>query len=236
MRIFDSNFDFGLDSLMFLEEYDVVVAIGSLLHHFIGMKNYFVEIFTRRSARVAHGDAPGSSMSAAQRQQVFTQGIVFTNREAMNKYKKLHARKMKTTKWACESTIAKLGIINDFNLLCANARLHHFVYQGCETYERLTLEFLSTLTHNVSLVPIVDEEEWITFHLMDRDFNITLDEWCNYFGFTNNNDDIHYVYDFLEPHPRQSFYQMSYHGHTQRASCIESPAIQYFYYVITNSL
>ena len=32
------------------------------------------------------------------------------------------------------------------------------------------------------------------------------------------------------------FNQMSYHGYKHRASCIECPAIQYFYYVITNSL
>ena len=142
---------------MFLEEYDVVVAVGSLLYHSIGLKNYFVEMFMRRSTRVARGEAPSSSASAAQRQQVYTQGIVFTTREAKNKYKKLHERKMKTTKWACESTIAKLGIGNDFNLLCANAGLQHFVYQGCATYERLTLEFLSTLSHNVGLLPRVDD-------------------------------------------------------------------------------
>ena len=193
-------------------------------------------MFTRKSTRVARGDAPGSSANAAQQQQVFTQGIIFTDHEAMRKYKKLHARKMKTTKWACESTLAKLGITNDFNLLCDNAGLHHFVYQGCDTYERMTLEFLSTLSHNVGLTPNVYEEERITFRLMDQDFNITLDEWCTHFGFTNNDDDIRYVYEFLEPHPRQSFYQMSYHGSKQRASCIESPAIRYFYYVITNSL
>ena len=49
-------------------------------------------------------------------------------------------------------------------------------------------------------------------------------------------DDIRYVYEFLEPHPRHSFNQMSYHGYKHRASCIECPAIRYFYYVITNSL
>ena len=35
---------------------------------------------------------------------------------------------------------------------------------------------------------------------------------------------------------RHSFNQMSYHGYKHRASCIECPAIRYFYYVITNSL
>ena len=236
MRTFDSNFDFGLDSLMFYEEFNVIVAVGSLLYHSIGLKNCFVEIFTRRSARVARGEATSSSMEAAQRQQVYTQGIVFTNREAKSKYKMLHERKMKTTKWACKSTLAKLGISNNFNLLCANAGLQDFVYQGHATYHRLMLEFLNTLAYNVGHSPRVDEEEWITFHLMNQDFNITLEEWCNYFGFTNNDDDVRYVYEYLEPHSRRSFNQMSYHCYKHRASCIEYPAIRYIYYVITNSL
>ena len=138
-------------------------------------------------------------------QQVFTQGIIFTNREARKKFQKLSTRKIKAIDWACATTLAKLGITNDFNLLCHNAGLHHFVYQGCETYERMTLEFLSTLSHNVGLMPNAYEEERITFHLLDQDFNITFQEWCNYFCLTNNDDDIPYNYDYTNPHPRQTF-------------------------------
>ena len=98
------------------------------------------------------------------------------------------------------------------------------------------IEFLSTLSHNAGLVPNAYEEERITFCLLDQDFNITIVEQCNYFGFPNNDADIRYVYDFTDPHPKQSFYQMSRDGSRQRASCIESPAIRCFYYVITNSL
>jgi hypothetical protein len=100
----------------------------------------------------------------------------------------------------------------------------------------MTLEFLSTLSHNVGLMPNAYEEERITFRLLDQDFNITLNEWRNHFGFPKNDYDLRYVYDFTNPHPRKSFYQMSVHGSRQRASCIESLAIRYFYYVITNSL
>jgi len=88
-------------------------------------------MFTRRSSRV-HG---GSSSSTAQPQQVFTQGIVFIYHGGRKKFQKLTARKIKATKWACVNTLAKLGITQDFNLLCHNVGLHHFVYQGCETYE-----------------------------------------------------------------------------------------------------
>ena len=100
----------------------------------------------------------------------------------------------------------------------------------------MTLEFHRTLSHNVGLMPNAYEEERITFCLLDQDFNITLDEWCAHFGFPNNHDDILYVYEFTNLHARHSFYQMSIHGSRQRASCIESLAIHYFYYVLTNSL
>src|SRR3990170_8171664 len=143
-------------------------------------------MFTRRPSRVRGG----SSSSTAQPQQVFTQGIVFTDRGARKKFQKLTTRNIKATKWACANALAKLGITHDFNLLCHNARLHHFVYQGCETYERMTLEFLSTLSHNVGLMPNAYEEERIAFRLLDQDFNITLDEWCARFGFSINHDDI----------------------------------------------
>ena len=75
------------------------------------------------------------SSSTEPPQQVFTQGIVFTDRGARKKFQKLTTRKIKATKWACANTLAKLGITHDFNLLCYNAGLHHFVYWGCETYE-----------------------------------------------------------------------------------------------------
>jgi hypothetical protein len=125
-------------------------------------------MFTRRFARVRGA----SSSSTAQQQQIFTPRVVFTDREAKKKFQKLSARKIKKTKWACESTLAKLGITNDFNLLWNNIGLHHFVYQGCETYERVTLEFLSTILHNVGLVLNAYEQERITFCLLDQDFNI----------------------------------------------------------------
>ena len=45
MSIFDLNFEFGLDSLMFLEENDVVIAVRSILFHCIGLKNCFLDVY-----------------------------------------------------------------------------------------------------------------------------------------------------------------------------------------------
>ena len=79
-------------------------------------------MFTQRSSRVCGA----LSSSTALPQQVFTQGIIFTDREARRKLRQLSLRKIKATKWACATTLAKLGITNDFNLLYRIAGLHHF--------------------------------------------------------------------------------------------------------------
>ena len=42
---FLSKFEFGLDSLMFLEEYDVVSTVGSILFKCVGLKNCFVDVY-----------------------------------------------------------------------------------------------------------------------------------------------------------------------------------------------
>ena len=38
--------EFGMDLLMFLVEYDDVSTIGSLLFHYVGLKNCFVDVYT----------------------------------------------------------------------------------------------------------------------------------------------------------------------------------------------
>ena len=68
----------------------------------------------------------------------------------------------------------------------------------------------------------MDEEEWITFHIKNQEFDITLDEWCNHFGFINNNDDARYVYKLPWPQVK---------GQLHPKSCYSI-----FYYVITNLL
>jgi hypothetical protein len=141
----------------------------------------------------------------------------------------LHKRRMKPTKWVCPSMIATLGIGHDFNLLCIN------VFQNMATYHHLTLVFLSTLKHTVGL-NAGGEDEWITFHLMDQSFGISLMEWCNHFGFPNNDEHYRYICDMLKHHPLELFCRMNYQGYKHRASYIECPSICYLYYIITNSL
>ena len=76
-------------------------------------------------------------------------GIKFQEKNQARRFNIPNEREMRTTNWACPSTINRLGIGNDFELLCNNVGIRHFVMQDVLTYRRLTLEFLSTFEHTV---------------------------------------------------------------------------------------
>jgi hypothetical protein len=110
-------------------------------------------------------------------------------------------------KWACPTTINQLGITNDFNLLCNRVVLSPFVFR---MFEHTTLELLCTLTHNVNSMPPWNEVQGtkkVKFRLMNRDFDLSLTEWCNYFGFVNN--DTHIRWANLSPSPLDHFHSMA---------------------------
>lgn len=106
-------------------------------------------------------------------------GIEFTEDFHLNRFNRLKDREIKSTKWACPYTLNQLGLGLDFNLLCNNVGLLHFVFQDAATYCRLTLEFLSTLRHTVR--PSFVSEEYspgsdiISFRLMNREYNLSHD-------------------------------------------------------------
>ncbi|KAK1684084.1 hypothetical protein QYE76_044932 [Lolium multiflorum] len=73
------------------------------------------------------------------------------------------------------------------------------------TYRRLTLEFLSTLKHTVNCYYNTEENllgvDCISFRSMNREYVLTLDEWCNHFGFENSATANRYACFALNPSP-----------------------------------
>lgn len=139
-----------------------------------------------------------------------------------------------TIKWACPNTIAALGIGNDFQLFCNNIGLHQFVFEDTYTYCRLALKFLSTLMHTVG--HFAGQEDRIRFHLMDNNYDSSLNEWCAIFGFVDNDSHLRYSNYMFDPSLVHYYYQMSFWKPNPKGNIIESPAIHYFYYVIANTL
>jgi hypothetical protein len=97
------------------------------------------------------------------------------NKRQFTRFKNLRPCEVRSTKWACLNTIAALGIGNNFQLLCNNVGLQDFVLQDLPTYHRLTLEFLSTLTHTIG--NYAGGGDWIRFRLMGIDYDMSLNEW-----------------------------------------------------------
>ena len=89
--------------------------------------------------------------------------------------------------------------------------LQDFVYQDAPTYRRLTMQLLTTLRHTVIKYPGSTEEgiDRITFQLMNRKYNMSLNEWCDHFGFFNGDAYVRCADRGLNPSPQTYFNQMS---------------------------
>jgi hypothetical protein len=143
---------------------------------------------------------------------------------------------MKSTKWACAANLNHLGIGNDFNMLITNAGPQDFVYSDAPTYRCLTLELLATSKHTVRPCSGGEGYDCISFQLMNRRFDISLNEWCDLFGFYNNDSYLRSSHIGLRPSPRSYCRQMSIPNPNYKGKHIESPAIPYLYYVVANIL
>ena len=160
-------------------------------------------------------------------------GIEFIENFSITRFGRLKEREIRSTKWACPTILNQLGMTNDFNLLCNRVGLLPFVFQDQPTYRRLTLEFLSKLKHTVGNYYRTEQEyegsDRITFCLMNKEYNITLTEWCNIFGFVNNNSHIRINSIVLRPTAIQYFCRLSISNPVPKGNLIESPAVRYRY-------
>ena len=94
-------------------------------------------MFTRSQSRAIAN--PSDSGSASQPSKVDKKkpaykfmGIMLRGKANQNKYKTHDQRDIRTTKWACPTTILFLGITNEFDLLCNNVGIRHFVFQDVQ--------------------------------------------------------------------------------------------------------
>jgi hypothetical protein len=87
----------------------------------------------------------------------------------------------------------------------------------------------------------VSEEEFhgvdqIKFRLMNREYVLTLDEWCHHFGFDNRTTAIRATCFTFNPSPLSYFCRIKVADTLPHGNNIECPAIRYLYYVIANTL
>jgi hypothetical protein len=87
-----------------------------------------------------------------------TFGIEFNEPYKLNRLNLLRNREIKSTKWTCPHILNQLGLRHDFNYICNNFGLLHFVFQEATIYRRWTLEFLRTLTHTMGRFHASEED------------------------------------------------------------------------------
>ncbi|CAJ2668202.1 unnamed protein product [Trifolium pratense] len=63
-------------------------------------------------------------------------------------YEDLRRREIQATRYADDSTLRKLGLLDSVNFLLDNLNVRHFLSQQNPVYTQLTLEFLSSLIVN----------------------------------------------------------------------------------------
>jgi hypothetical protein len=143
-------------------------------------------------------------------------------------------------KMVCAHILNKLGLRHDFNTLCNNIGLLHFVFQEAATYHNLKLEFLTTLNHTVGRYHTPGEDQpgvnRISFCLMNRECELTPDEWCHYFGFNNNTSIKRFACFTLNLPPLNYFSRMKLFDTLPQGNNIEFPAIRNLYYVIVGGM
>jgi hypothetical protein len=71
---------------------------------------------------------------------------------------------------------------------------------------------------------------------MNHNFDLSFAEWCNCFGFVNNDTHIRWANGFLSPPPLEHFCSMDLYNNVPKGGDIECPVIRYLYYVIANTL
>jgi len=72
-------------------------------------------------------------------------GLIFVNDAQKLKYESLSVRLTSEQKFLHVESFQQLGIYKDMQTLLGNLGLLHFVEHKCATFDRLTLEFLSSL-------------------------------------------------------------------------------------------
>jgi len=74
-----------------------------------------------------------------------TRSLIFVNDAQKLKYESLSARLTSEQKFLHVESLQSLGLYEDMQTLLGNLGLLHFVERKCVTFDRLTLEFLSSL-------------------------------------------------------------------------------------------
>jgi len=129
-----------------------------------------------------------------------TRGLIFANDAHKTKYESLCGRLASEQKLLHADSLRTLGLYDDMQLLLENLGLSHFAERHCVTFDRLTLEFLSSLRvewNGTYRGEIVD----ISFRMFNTDHRLSLRGFNNLMHFPNHPDSFCDVPQRWKPDP-----------------------------------
>src|SRR4051812_34728175 len=122
-------------------------------------------------SRARTNDAPTPPINA--------HGIIFTNPAHEVRYSRHVRRKITPSRYMCSETLSALGLSDEINRMFHVLGILEFMHCEALTYERITLEFLSSV--NFQLQSVMEDEYHchsgtMTFRLYNEDHTLTVEE------------------------------------------------------------
>ncbi|KAI5433700.1 hypothetical protein KIW84_020823 [Lathyrus oleraceus] len=115
---------------------------------------------------------------------IFSEGEV--GKLQKERYMKFYERSVTPTRYADESCLCRLGLLNNVQWILDRLDLAHFCSLNDATYENLTLEYLSMFTY---YTPMVDQYSsgMVRFRMFNRDYELRQDTLGDMLHFPHGN-------------------------------------------------
>lgn len=154
---------------------------------------------------------------------------------------KFYERSVTLTRYADESCLHKLGLFGSVQWILDILDLTHLCSLNDATYERLTLEFLSSFTYCTSMVDQYSSNT-VRFKMFNRDHELSQDTLGDMLHFPHG-DGITYACPLEEEWKYEPFRfweqltgERTFDWEGLKASHIHNPAIRYVHRILANTI
>ncbi|CAJ2633365.1 unnamed protein product [Trifolium pratense] len=156
-------------------------------------------------------------------------------------YEDLKRREIQATRYADNSILRKLGLLDSVNYLLDNLNLRHFLSQQNPVYTQLTLEFLSSLI--VNTVPETRSSHGaVYFRMFNTEYEFSLNDMADLLHFPHGPNVTCEVHDNEQWQNSFSHFWMTITGKQinshegNKASSIHNPALRYFRHLLAHTI
>jgi len=134
----------------------------------------------RQGKEISSSSDGGSSKQAAPKNH----GITFSTPEQQSMYKYLLSKPLHHCRYPDNYDMIKLGIKDNVYMLLNRLGWAELL-RPMKGYENFTYEFLSSIVFKKDRINFDDPDHRVYFRLMNIDYEMSLENFCNEMGFTN---------------------------------------------------